>query len=106
MNSLKRDNSRRAVAESQLAENMARLVIVIAWVMSSFFNSHTPYILGLISYRREGERDVIAERGLQLRPAQDLLQQQVQTLACWRNSQFGKVAKLHEGFPHRGFPLL
>ena len=30
MNSLKRDSSRRAAAESQLAENMARLVIVIA----------------------------------------------------------------------------
>ena len=42
MNSLKRDSSRRAVAESQLAEQMARLVIIIARLMSSFFNSHAP----------------------------------------------------------------
>jgi hypothetical protein len=61
MNSLKRDNSRRAAAESQLAENMARPVIVIAWEMSSFFNSHTPYILGLISGIGEGERNMIAQ---------------------------------------------
>lgn len=42
MNSLKRDNSRRAAAESQLAEHMARLVIIIVWLMSSLFNPHAP----------------------------------------------------------------
>jgi hypothetical protein len=40
MNSLKRDSSRRAAAESQLAEHMARLVIIIALLMSSLFNPH------------------------------------------------------------------
>ena len=49
MNSLKRDSSRRAAAESQLAEYMARLVIIIARLMSSFFNPHAPYVLGLIN---------------------------------------------------------
>ncbi len=54
MNSLKRDNSRRAAAESQLAEHMARLVIIIARLMSSFSNPHAPYVLGLINDRWEG----------------------------------------------------
>ena len=49
INSLKRDSSRLAAAESQLAENMARLVIDIAWTMSSFFNSHASYVRGLIN---------------------------------------------------------
>jgi hypothetical protein len=52
INSLKRDSSRLAAAESQLAENMARLVIVIAWIMSSFFNPHASYVWGLINDRR------------------------------------------------------
>ena len=42
MNSLKRDSSRRAAAESQLAEHMARLVIISARLMSSFLNPHAP----------------------------------------------------------------
>jgi len=49
INSLKRYSSRLAAAESQLAENMARLVIVMAWMMSSFFNSHASYVRGLIN---------------------------------------------------------
>lgn len=74
MNSLKRESSRRAAAESQLAEHMARLVIMIARLMSSFFNPHTPYVLGLINDGWGIHTEATAS-GLQLRPAQDLLQQ-------------------------------
>jgi len=57
MNSLKRDSSRRAAADSQLAELMARLVIIIARLMSSFFNPHGPYVLGLINDKWRGPRN-------------------------------------------------
>jgi hypothetical protein len=56
MNSLKRDSSRLAAAESQLAEYIAWLVMVIARLMSSFFNPHAPYVLGLINDRWEDPR--------------------------------------------------
>ena len=78
MNSLKRDSSRRAAAESQLAEYMARLVIIIARLISSFFNPHAPYVLGLIDKSMMDGRSTrkrSGKRGLQLRPAQYLLQQ-------------------------------
>ena len=56
----------------------------------------------------EGKVNAMRSRkgGLQLGPAQDLLQQQVKTLACWGNAQCGKIAQLHEGFPDCGLPLL